>query len=434
MLDDNYEGSATGTLVIAKGDQTIDFGGLADKTFGDAAFSVSATSTSGLTVTFNAGPAANCSVSGTTVTIGNAGSCTVTAAQAGNSNWNPALSVNETFTIAKAAGSVSINIPSSAVFGGYFTPAYTKAGDGTASTTSLTTGTCTVAGDGTVNYVAAGLCTLQASVTEGTNHLAATGSEQSFTIAKAAGSVSITNLPLSPLLNSSFTPVFHKLGDGATSSTSLTPTQCSVNATTGAVTFIGVGTCTLRANVAEGTNHLAASTTYTLRASYVFTGFDRPVDNNGILNVVKAGQAVPLKFRLTDASGAGVTTLTSVSVTAASLSCTAGTTADELEEYAAGSSGLQNLGDGYYQFNWKTPTNYANSCKTLKLGLGDSATGATPVYRALPVPQVTRSIALREGRPGGPAFCVSGVVGRANRWHNEILARRVDVDGVQRDR
>ena len=31
VLDDNYEGSATGTLVIAKGDQTIDFGGLADK-------------------------------------------------------------------------------------------------------------------------------------------------------------------------------------------------------------------------------------------------------------------------------------------------------------------------------------------------------------------------------------------------------------------
>ncbi len=30
-------------------------------------------------------------------------------------------------------------------------------------------------------------------------------------------------------------------------------------------------------------------------------------------------------------------------------------------------------GDGYYQFNWKTPTSYASSCKTVRLGLGDGA-------------------------------------------------------------
>jgi hypothetical protein len=28
---------------------------------------------------------------------------------------------------------------------------------------------------------------------------------------------------------------------------------------------------------------------------------------------------------------------------------------------------------GYYQWNWKTPTSYANSCKTLKLGVGDGS-------------------------------------------------------------
>jgi hypothetical protein len=49
------------------------------------------------------------------------------------------------------------------------------------------------------------------------------------------------------------------------------------------------------------------------------------------------------------------------------LSCNLGTTTDALEEYASGDSGLQNLGDAYYQFNWKTPKTYANSCKTLKL-------------------------------------------------------------------
>jgi hypothetical protein len=46
-------------------------------------------------------------------------------------------------------------------------------------------------------------------------------------------------------------------------------------------------------------------------------------------------------------------------------------TTDLIEEYASGGSGLQNLGDGYYQWNWKMPSNYANSCKTMKLDLGE---------------------------------------------------------------
>ncbi len=48
-----------------------------------------------------------------------------------------------------------------------------------------------------------------------------------------------------------------------------------------------------------------------------------------------------------------------------------GATPDQLEEYAAGNSGLLNQGDGNYQFNWKTPTAYAKSCKTMKLDLGE---------------------------------------------------------------
>ena len=31
----------------------------------------------------------------------------------------------------------------------------------------------------------------------------------------------------------------------------------------------------------------------------------------------------------------------------------------------------QNLGNGYYPFNWKTSKSYAGSCKTLLLNLGD---------------------------------------------------------------
>jgi hypothetical protein len=111
---------------------------------------------------------------------------------------------------------------------------------------------------------------------------------------------------------------------------------------------------------------------------YGFAGFFAPVDNldatgNPVLNVVKAGQALPLKWRLTDASGVPITTLASAQVTAAGITCTAGATTDQLEEVAAGASGLQNLGDGNYQLNWKSPTSYAGSCKRLRLDLGDGS-------------------------------------------------------------
>jgi hypothetical protein len=107
--------------------------------------------------------------------------------------------------------------------------------------------------------------------------------------------------------------------------------------------------------------------------NYGFAGFLTPVDPNPAMNGANSGQAIPLKWTLKDYNGNPVTTLASVNVIAASLTCAQGTTADLIEEYAAGASGLINKGDGSYQFNWKTPTSYAKSCKTLKLDLGDGS-------------------------------------------------------------
>ncbi len=106
---------------------------------------------------------------------------------------------------------------------------------------------------------------------------------------------------------------------------------------------------------------------------YDFVGFSQLVDINGVLNIAKAGQTIPLKFRLLDASGNPVTNLdpAKVKVIAVSLACSAGMYTDQIDEYAAGVSGLQNLGNGYYQWNWKTLTSFANTCKTLKLDLGE---------------------------------------------------------------
>ena len=102
-------------------------------------------------------------------------------------------------------------------------------------------------------------------------------------------------------------------------------------------------------------------------------GFSQPVDNLPMLNSAKAGQATPLKFRVLDHLGNPVTSLPYFR-TLPDHACSGSAPTDLVEEYASGSSGLQNHGDGYYQFNWKTPTNYANSCRTFAVNLVDGAT------------------------------------------------------------
>jgi hypothetical protein len=110
------------------------------------------------------------------------------------------------------------------------------------------------------------------------------------------------------------------------------------------------------------------------RVVYGFSGFQPPVNGSaGAVNVVKAGKVVPLKWLLADAAGAPVTTLGSVQVSSVSHSCTAtaGGVQDPVDETPVGGSGLQNFGDGSYQYNWRTPTSYAASCRIVRLDLGD---------------------------------------------------------------
>jgi hypothetical protein len=85
------------SFATTKASQTITFGALAGKIFGAADFTVSASASSSLTVAFSA--SGNCSVTGSTVHLTGAGACTVTAAQAGNANFNAAASVPQSFLI-----------------------------------------------------------------------------------------------------------------------------------------------------------------------------------------------------------------------------------------------------------------------------------------------------------------------------------------------
>jgi hypothetical protein len=110
--------------------------------------------------------------------------------------------------------------------------------------------------------------------------------------------------------------------------------------------------------------------------TYSFYGFLSPVDNLPIINATKAGQTIPVKWQLVDSNGVPISnpdsfkSLTSKLVGCASL---ADAPIEVVEEYAADSSGLQYLGDGNWQFNWKTPKTYATQCRVMILTLGDGS-------------------------------------------------------------
>jgi uncharacterized repeat protein (TIGR03803 family) len=98
------------TLTVNKANQTITFGALPAKTFGDVPFTLGATGApSGVAITYASSNAAVATVSGNVVTIVGAGTTTITASQAGSPNYNAAASVPQVLTVNKASQTITFN-------------------------------------------------------------------------------------------------------------------------------------------------------------------------------------------------------------------------------------------------------------------------------------------------------------------------------------
>lgn len=94
--DTNYNSPVlkTNTITVNKANQTITFGPLSEKVVGDAAFNLSASGGgSGNAITFASSDSSVATISGSSVTVVGKGTSSITASQAGNSNWNAATNV-----------------------------------------------------------------------------------------------------------------------------------------------------------------------------------------------------------------------------------------------------------------------------------------------------------------------------------------------------
>ena len=132
-----------------------------------------------------------CTASGLVVSYVSAGQCTLTAQVAASATYAVASGTAQSFTvgaISPTAPSIT-NLPSNPTYspGGGFTATVSTDSNGTKSVTSSTPGVCTASGL-VVSYVSAGQCTLTAQVAASATYAVASGTAQSFTVAKVAPS------------------------------------------------------------------------------------------------------------------------------------------------------------------------------------------------------------------------------------------------------
>ena len=92
------------SFTITKASQTITFGALPGAALAQSPLTVSATASSGLTVTFSSTTPSVCTVAGTAVTLVAIGTCTVQADQGGDATYDPAPTVTQSFSVRDDAG------------------------------------------------------------------------------------------------------------------------------------------------------------------------------------------------------------------------------------------------------------------------------------------------------------------------------------------
>lgn len=240
--------------------QTISGLVVSNQTFSSTAISLNLTATSGLAVALSSSTPSVCSATGLQITMLASGTCIVSADQAGNSNFLPAPTVTQSFTITRATQSISLTPATSLqlAVGATQTLAASGALGSGAITYQVTTGNsvCSLSG-AVLTAVSAGVCTVTASIAQDASYNTATSGTLTVTvkvgqlitfaaptdIALAAGSRSIT---------------FSTDAAGLTVTvTSSTASVCTVVGSS--VTLVSAGTCTLVASQAGNATYLAAT-------------------------------------------------------------------------------------------------------------------------------------------------------------------------------
>ncbi len=342
----NY-GSNTVAVLLGNLSQTIAFSALPNLVYGAPPFTVIATASSGLLVSFSSLTSTVCSVSGATVTLLAAGTCTIQATQAGNSTYGAAPPINGSFTVTQANTRTVLSITPQTP-----TPAYGATLTLAASVADNTTGS-TGTPTGTAQF---------AFSLDNGNTWTSLGSP--VTLASGAAQLQTTALPAgTPLVKISYS------GDGNFSASTATVIQ-PVNRTTLTVTGITASNKSYDGTTAAALNTSGAMLAGVLSGDSVSLGgtalgaFIDPNAGNGktvtITGLTLAGSAAANYTLTQPAATAGIAQI-GASVTPNAASKTYGTADPPLSGTLTGFLAADNVTATYTRTTGSTAGTYTIS-------------------------------------------------------------------------
>ena len=308
---------------VTKGTQTITFAPLADRALSAGAFVVAATASTGFTVTFTTTTPVVCTASGTngsTITLVTSGTCTVKADQGGNSIFDPAPSVTQSFSVTKGAQAITFGtLSDKSIVQSPVIVSATSTSLLPVTFTTTTPGVCTAGGSNgaTITLVSAGTCTVQADQAGDSTFGAAPPVQRSFNVNRVQQSITFGVLAGRTTLQTPVTVSATSSSGLTVTFTTTTPTVCSSGGTDGAtITLLGAGTCTVQAEQAGNAAYTPATP---VAQSFTVTKVDQTITFAALSD--RTALQSPLLVSATASS-----TLTATFTTTTPSVCTAGGT------------------------------------------------------------------------------------------------------------
>lgn len=245
------------TLTVNKKSQTITFGTLATKLISDVDFAPGATASSGLTVSYSSSNTAVATIVSNQIHIVGAGTTTITASQAGDSNNSAATDVPQTLTVNKLSQTITFGALATKIITDADFSAGASASSGlTVTLASSNTAVATIV-NGQIHIVGAGTSTIIASQTGNSTYNAASDVGQTLTVNKLSQTITFGSLAKKCTADADFNP-------GATASSGLTVTYSSSNTSvativSGLVHIVGAGATTITASQSGSSNYNTAT-------------------------------------------------------------------------------------------------------------------------------------------------------------------------------
>jgi hypothetical protein len=244
------------TLQASYNGQTITFTAITGTQYAGTQLQLSASASSGLTVTLASTTPSVCSVSGTTASLLTSGTCVIHATQAGNTDYSAAPLISQNFTVTKAPQTISFPTITATQYAASTLPLSATASSGLPVSLATTTpAVCTLSGT-TASLLVQGTCIIQATQTGNSAYAAAPMVQQNIAVHLAAQTITfpaptateyaLTEVTLTATASSGL-PITYS---------SISPSICTVSGST--ASLLAPGICYIHAAQAGNTVYSVA--------------------------------------------------------------------------------------------------------------------------------------------------------------------------------